>query len=114
MIRCSEPEALLMTIVLNRGPPTAPRLIFSGKRGDSIICGADINRKPCYNRGMSREIALTKGGVALVDDEDYERVRAWIWRQSPDGYAVGYVGGGRGASHARMHRWILGLTPGQL
>lgn len=42
---------------------------------------------------MSREIPLTKGKVAIVDDEDYEFLSQWRW-QYHEGYAVAgvYIG----------------------
>jgi hypothetical protein len=53
-----------------------------------------------------REIPLTKGYVAIVDDEDYERVMAaGKWHYS-SGYAV------RDHSRMRMHRFIMGLVFG--
>jgi hypothetical protein len=56
-----------------------------------------------------REIPLTKGKVALVDDEDYERVmEAGPWQYS-DRYAVGRP---YGKQRIYLHRFILGLTPG--
>jgi hypothetical protein len=35
-----------------------------------------------------KEIPLTNGGVAIVDDEDYEELAQWSWRRDPKGYAV--------------------------
>jgi hypothetical protein len=58
-----------------------------------------------------KEISLTKGQVALVDDADYERVSQFKWQaRKPKGsktmYAVGRVG-----KHGfmRLHRFILGI-----
>lgn len=65
-----------------------------------------------------KEIRLTRGLVALVDDEDFERVNAFKWHAHYSGrtgkkvYAertVYYKGGGRDT--IRMHRFILGLPP---
>lgn len=68
-----------------------------------------------------REITLSRGKVALVDDEDYDRVNAlkWHWHpgntshvknggQVPTGYANRrHKSGG---PTTPMHRFILGLT----
>lgn len=35
-----------------------------------------------------REIPLTKGAVALIDDADFERVSAYKWTLDQNGYAV--------------------------
>lgn len=64
-----------------------------------------------------KEIKLTKGYVALVDDEDYERIAAHKWNASTSGnriYAArfgrkGEVGAGR---RIYMHRQVMGLTHG--
>lgn len=61
-----------------------------------------------------KEIILTQGKVALVDDEDFEYFNQWKWYARKDAnnfYAQrnGYKENGkRGAIH--MHREILGLT----
>lgn len=57
-----------------------------------------------------KEIPLTQGKVALVDDEDYERVARYKWcaviRRNGSYYA--FANGGR----LLMHRFILGVTGG--
>lgn len=62
-----------------------------------------------------KEIPLTKGYVALVDDEDYERLMShkWKWRAliTPStSYATRREPGSRRT--IRMHREILGTSPG--
>ena len=71
-----------------------------------------------------REIALSKGHVALVDDEDYGRVSAHKWcavesHSRRDGSRVVYarrnlpnIGGERKAMY--LHRFILEAPEGML
>lgn len=56
-----------------------------------------------------KEIKLTQGKVALVDDEDYEVVIGGKWCahfEKKNWYATGRKGG----KHYRMHRLIMGVT----
>lgn len=59
-----------------------------------------------------KEIPLTQGCVALVDDEDYEALMQfeWVWS---NGYAVraGQLADGTRTT-VRMHRQLLGCVPG--
>jgi hypothetical protein len=68
-----------------------------------------------------REIKLTKGYVALVDDEDFARVNQWKWQahvltRKDESvlavYARRYIlGTGKaGAAKQYLHRFILGTT----
>lgn len=38
-----------------------------------------------------KEVALTNGGVTMIDDQDYLRVTRYRWRGRKDGKADGYV-----------------------
>jgi hypothetical protein len=63
-----------------------------------------------------REIPLTQGKVALVDDGDYEWLMQWKWVAKPDGgdiyYAVRYrTPQKEGVVEQSMHRFILGAKP---
>lgn len=63
-----------------------------------------------------REIQLTQGQVAIVDDEDYEALARFKWlaqRNRATWYAVSYarLPDGREAK-VLMHRAILGVGPG--
>lgn len=57
-----------------------------------------------------KEIALTQGYVALVDDEDFARVSRLKWHAdwSPSGWYAKAESGGR---QVRMHRYIIGAPP---
>lgn len=55
-----------------------------------------------------REIPLTRGKVALVDDADYQMLTEHRWHSSAYGYAIRFVG----RDVVRMHRVILSVPPG--
>ncbi len=65
-----------------------------------------------------KEIPLSKGKVALVDDEDYERLSQFKWCASQQGrnglkwYAIRWVcPKGEKQYKVAMHRFILGIAP---
>lgn len=60
---------------------------------------------------MTREIQLTKGVVALVDDEDYEWLNQWNW-QCMDGYAIRKDTQAANRHAYCMHRVIMDAPPG--
>jgi hypothetical protein len=65
---------------------------------------------------LMKEIPLTKGRVAFVDDEDFERVNQFGWCAHSNGYqwyAVRNVllPDGRRVTE-RMHRFVMGLRHG--
>lgn len=60
-----------------------------------------------------KEIALTRGLVALVDDGDYEWLSQYKWHATSTGYASATVRDASkksGYSHIYMHRMILGIV----
>ena|SRR5690606_4469978 len=63
-----------------------------------------------------KEIPLTKGYVAIVDDEDYEWLSQWKWRASVSPhtvYAIRWSPMENGKRHLiHMHREILGAPRG--
>jgi hypothetical protein len=62
---------------------------------------------------MAKEIRLSGGKVALVDDADYELVVArGPWRMSSAGYAQSNAKNGKKGEVILMHRLILGFLPG--
>lgn len=59
-----------------------------------------------------KEIQLVNGkGVALVDDDDFERLSSVKWYLSPNGYAISiksmYVDGKKTSRSVLMHRLVL-------
>lgn len=70
---------------------------------------------------MTREIQLTKGKVAIVDDEDFALVSRWRWAYIPSyknqgsGYAMRITrdAGSRKSRAVYMHRFIMNSKPGQ-
>lgn len=67
-----------------------------------------------------KTIPLTKGKVALVDDQDYERVAAYRWCASQEGrkglkwYAIRWEYKEGRRIKIRLHRFILDVPPGTL
>lgn len=65
-----------------------------------------------------KELSLTHGRVALVDDEDYERLSAFVWQHAAKsdprftGYAVRYVTENKKTRRVWMHREVLGAPAG--
>lgn len=55
----------------------------------------------------SCEIQLSKGGVALVDDADYERIARHRWHRSAFGYAVRFVTEDGKPRVVWMHREVM-------
>jgi len=55
-----------------------------------------------------KEIFISPGNVALVDDADYDALAKFKWHLSC-GYACRYIGNNK---HSRMHREILNAPPG--
>ena len=63
---------------------------------------------------MTKEIELTQGKIALVDDEDYEELIKYKWYAHYDGYNYYAVTNSPSVNGKRhriiMHRKILGLN----
>lgn len=53
------------------------------------------------------DINITQGKIAIIDDEDYDKIKDRSWQFS-NGYAVS--GSNSPSRHLRMHRVVLGLT----
>ena len=56
-----------------------------------------------------KTINLTRGMVAIVDDQDYEWLSQFKWYYCPVGYAARRQNG----KHIYMHRLIAGAKPGE-
>jgi hypothetical protein len=63
---------------------------------------------------MTHQISLGNGTSALVDDDDYDRLRSYQWFLSGTGYAVGFVPVNGRFELVYMHRLILKAGPDQL
>jgi hypothetical protein len=62
---------------------------------------------------MAREIQLTQGKVAMVDDEDYERIARHKWQAARDVGGTYYaVRSDVDCRSIKMHREVMGLLPG--
>lgn len=59
-----------------------------------------------------KKIVLTRGKVALVDDEDFERINQYKWFCSNYGYAVRsvWIKEGKTSNIIWMHRFILNAS----
>lgn len=60
-----------------------------------------------------KTMLLTRGLIALVDDDDYAWLSQWKWCADSDGYAVrsGQMNGKK--RNIRMHRFIMNAQPEQ-
>lgn len=61
-----------------------------------------------------KKIQLTRGQVALIDNEDYELVSQYKWNCLKIGYASTSVGGRKNKKMLYMHRVIMRLTNSKL
>ncbi len=70
---------------------------------------------------MAKEIPLSKGKVAIVDDADYEWLSQWKWYCTHYGYALRavhnkekYARGEYAKEKVWMHRAIMNAQPGEV
>lgn len=61
---------------------------------------------------MSKEIPLTQGKVAIVDDADFDWLNQWKWHYAAAGYAARATGGRRNRHILYMHRLIVDAPAG--
>lgn len=58
-----------------------------------------------------KEISLTRGYLAVVDDEDFDWLNQWKWAYTGNGYAYRSIRTKEGVKHLSMHRQILQVLP---
>lgn len=63
---------------------------------------------------MTKEIELSKGKYALVDDEDYNWLNQWSWWVEKKGYAVRKESWGGRRHRLYLHRELLRVGPHQI
>lgn len=56
-----------------------------------------------------KEIKLTQGQIAFVDDEDYDFLMKWKWF-ADKGHTTFYARARHKGKHIKLHRIILGVT----
>jgi hypothetical protein len=61
-----------------------------------------------------KEIPLSKGKVAIVDDEMFEYLNQWSWYCQKSGYAARSYRKDGGFKHDRMHRVIINAAKGDI
>lgn len=64
---------------------------------------------------LVKEILLTQGQIALVDDEDYERLNQYKWCARKSGntyYALRNIGGRLNRGRQHMHRVVMNAPKG--
>jgi len=87
------------------------------KRGMLLMPLAEsLLQVPQFTEGSMSEIPLTQGKVALVDEQDYERVVAMKWHAAlgrGGWYAVHGIRHQGRTALLRMHRFVLNCQSGQ-
>lgn len=86
-----------------------PRTSASPRQG----CWRNAGRLLFVLGANMKEIPLTQGKVALVDDADYEWLVQWKW-YARKGRRTWYAIRGINKKHLSMHRELLGATTGSV
>lgn len=60
-----------------------------------------------------KQVTLSKGFVALVDDEDYEWLSTMRWHRNPSANGRNYAAGSRGKKTIYMHRLVMEKALGE-
>lgn len=63
---------------------------------------------------MMRKITLTKGKIALIDDDDFERVNQHSWCAAKTTYGKWRAETRIKSKLIRLHRFITGAKPGEV
>jgi len=84
--------------------------ILIGSQRDSFAAVAHCPVDFFFRGATVKEIQLNHNKVALVDDEDYERVSRLTWTAFKNPLGKWYAKTGGGRSQRRLHRFILNLT----
>lgn len=56
------------------------------------------------------ELELSRGKVAIIDDEDLERLSEWKWSYHALGYAYRMIGPGKARKAIYLHRFLAGVS----
>lgn len=88
-------------------------------RGGDSVQHDDPSAHRSFLKEFMREIPLSKGFVALIDDEDYERVSQHKWCASNESrgtkwYAIRWKTIAGKKTKIRLHHFVLGITSADL
>lgn len=61
-----------------------------------------------------REVPLSKGKFAIVDDDDFDRVSEFKWSFTGNGYAIRGIGSRKNRKYQLLHRFIMGDPTGHI
>jgi hypothetical protein len=90
-------------------------VVVRGVHWPSASLGDRTTTDFCFGGASMKEIPLTNGQIALVDDGDYERVRRITWCASPAKYTTYARSTGTretGGKSVKLHRFILNAPTG--
>lgn len=76
-------------------------------------CALRCSGVPCFCSESMKTIQLTKGFVAVIDDQDFDWLNRWKWHASFNG-GLPYAKSQRNNRRISMHRLITGATSDQI
>ena len=91
------------------GNPEPCRVVGRHTRPNGIHHPGHPGRLFSFGATM-KEIELSKGKIAIVDEEDFDHINQWKWSYATAGYAVRRI---NGIKYVLMHREILECTDGK-